>query len=64
VLKAIALGADFVLIGRPVSIAAVGMGAEGTAFYMNKIKDEFSKAMVLTGCRTVKDIGRELIRKI
>jgi isopentenyl diphosphate isomerase/L-lactate dehydrogenase-like FMN-dependent dehydrogenase len=31
ILKAIAYGAEAVLIGRPVAIAAVGMGAEGTA---------------------------------
>jgi len=64
VLKAIALGADFVLIGRPVAIAAVGMGIEGTSFYLDKIKEEFSKAMVLTGCNTVKDIKSDLIRRV
>lgn len=64
VLKAIALGADFVLIGRPVAIAAVGMGVEGTSFYLNQIKEEFSKAMALTGCNTVKDIKSDLIRRV
>jgi len=64
ILKAIALGADFVLIGRPVAIAAVGMGAEGTSFYLDKIKDEFRKAMILTGCRSVKDIGSDIIRRV
>jgi len=64
ILKAIALGADFVLIGRPVTIAAVGMGTEGTSFYLNKLKDEFQKAMVLTGCGNIKEIGSDIIRKI
>ena len=64
VLKAIALGADLVLIGRPVAIAAVGMGVEGTSFYLNQVKEEFSKAMVLTGCNTVKDIKSDLIRRV
>jgi len=64
ILKAIALGADFVLIGRPVAIAAVGMGTEGTSFYLNKLKDEFQKAMVLTGCGNIKEIGSDIIRKI
>ncbi len=64
VLKALALGADFVLIGRPVAIAAVGMGIEGTSFYLDNIKDEFKKAMILTGCKSVKDIGRDIIRRI
>jgi len=64
VFKAIALGAEFVLIGRPVTIAAVGMGVEGTSFYLNKIKDEFIKTMVLAGCKNIKDINSDLIRRI
>jgi len=64
ILKALALGADFVLIGRPVAIAAVGMGVEGTSFYLDKLKDEFKKTMILTGCKNVKDISSDLIRKI
>lgn len=64
VFKAIALGAEYVLIGRPVAIAAVGMGIDGTAFYLNKVKDEFIKAMVLTGCKNIKEISSDLIRKI
>lgn len=64
VLKAIAMGAQFVLIGRPVAIAAVGMGAEGTAFYMEQIKQELQKAMVLTGCTKIEDISADIIREI
>lgn len=64
ILKAIALGADFVLIGRPVAIAAVGMGAEGTSFYMNNIKDEFRKAMILTGCKNIEEINSGIIRRV
>jgi isopentenyl diphosphate isomerase/L-lactate dehydrogenase-like FMN-dependent dehydrogenase len=64
VLKAIALGARFVLIGRPVAIAAVGMGADGTAFYMEQIKQELQKAMVLTGCTKIEDITPDIIREI
>ncbi len=64
VLKALALGAEFVLIGRPVAIAAVGMGIDGTSFYLNRIKDEFNKAMILTGCRNINEISRDIIRRI
>ncbi len=64
VFKAIAMGAKYVLIGRPVAIAAVGMGVDGTAFYLNKVKDEFIKTMVLAGCRNINDIKMDLIRKI
>jgi len=64
IVKAMALGARYVLIGRPVAIAAVGMGVEGTAFYMEQIKQELQKAMVLTGCTSVHDISEEIIREI
>ncbi|HPF06217.1 MAG TPA: alpha-hydroxy-acid oxidizing protein [Spirochaetota bacterium] len=61
IIKAIGLGAEYVLIGRPVAIAAVGMGVDGTAFYMNNLRDELRKAMILTGCRMLSDITRELV---
>ncbi len=64
IIKAMALGAEYILIGRPVAIAAVGMGADGTAFYMNNIREELRKAMILTGCRSLGDITRELVREI
>lgn len=61
IIKALALGARHVLIGRPVAIAAVGMGIEGTAYYFNQIRDELQKAMLLTGCGSIKDISREIV---
>ncbi|MBG0775223.1 MAG: alpha-hydroxy-acid oxidizing protein [Desulfovibrionaceae bacterium] len=51
VLKMLALGADAVLIGRPVSVAALGGGREGVAKYFNTLKGELVQAMVLTGCQ-------------
>ena len=64
VIKALALGAKFVLIGRPIAIAAVGMGIEGTAFYLNNMKSELRKAMILTGCRSICEINSELLLKV
>lgn len=63
VLKALALGADAVLIGRPIAIAAVGMGARGVSFYLERLHHEFEQAMILTGCQTVADISREIVKK-
>jgi len=40
VLKCLALGADAVMIGRPIAIAAFGAGIEGVEFYVNMIKKE------------------------
>jgi isopentenyl diphosphate isomerase/L-lactate dehydrogenase-like FMN-dependent dehydrogenase len=64
IIKALALGAQYVLIGRPVAIAAVGMGIDGTAYYMNHIKEEVKKVMKLTGCATIKDINSDIIMKV
>ncbi len=64
VIKALALGAEFVLIGRPVAIAAVGMGAEGTSFYFNNLRNELKKTMKLTGCGTLKDINKDIVIKV
>lgn len=61
VFKAIALGADGVLIGRPYSIAAFGGGKEGVALYTKKITDELKDTMKMTGCAALKDIAREKI---
>jgi isopentenyl diphosphate isomerase/L-lactate dehydrogenase-like FMN-dependent dehydrogenase len=64
ILKALALGAKAVLIGRPVAIAVVGMGAEGTAFYLRQLKRDLEKAMILTGSGKVSAISRDIVRKI
>ncbi len=64
ILKALALGAKAVLIGRPVAIAVVGMGTEGTSFYLRHLKRDLEKAMILTGSGKVADISRGIIRKM
>jgi len=64
IIKALALGADHVLIGRPIAIAAVGKGEEGVEFYLNQIIAELKKAMILTGCRTLKDISKDILLEV
>lgn len=49
VLKMVALGADAVMIGRPISVAAVGALKSGVATYLRQIESELIAAMVLTG---------------
>ncbi|MPM32838.1 4-hydroxymandelate oxidase [bioreactor metagenome] len=64
VLKFIALGADAVLIGRPFVTASFGGQSEGVKTYVGELKAELKSAMVLTGCKDVKNIdGRVLFRK-
>ncbi|MCX7950649.1 MAG: alpha-hydroxy-acid oxidizing protein, partial [Clostridiales bacterium] len=62
VLKMIALGADAVLIGRPFVTASFGGGVDGVKTYIDKIANELKSAMILTGCKTIKDVDEKVIR--
>ncbi|MBF4692704.1 alpha-hydroxy-acid oxidizing protein [Fusibacter ferrireducens] len=62
VFKALAIGADAVIIARPFVTAVYGGGEEGVALYVNKIKEELANAMIMTGCESLKDITKSKIR--
>ena len=62
IFKAIALGADAVMICRPVLVSYYGGGTEGIRVYIQKLKDEFSDAMYMCGDRKVSDIDGNMIR--
>ncbi len=64
VFKAVALGADAVLIGRPVAIYAVGGGIEGIRIYLDKITRELKEVMLLTGTKDLYNIDKKLISKV
>lgn len=61
VFRAIALGADAVLIGRPIIPAIYGGGAEGFKAYMDKIVGELKSTMTMCGAASLKEITREKI---
>ena len=61
VFKALALGADAVLIGRPFVVAVYGGAEEGVAAYAQKLKAELADCMAMTGCATLSDIDRSVI---
>ena len=61
ILKMLALGADAVMIGRPVCIAAFGAGQEGVSFYLREKMNELKKAMILTGCSSIGHIDPSVI---
>ncbi len=61
VLKLLALGADAVLLGRPLIVGAFGGGAEGVALLINKMKDELVQAMLLTGTPNVTCVNKEIL---
>lgn len=61
VFKMLALGADAVLIGRPVTMSAFGGGAEGVEIYLKKIQSELTGTMLMTGAATLAEIGRDMV---
>ena len=62
VFRALALGADGVLIGRPILPMIYGGGAEGFKVYMDKIIGELKGTMTMCGAATLKDITRDKVR--
>ncbi|PWR20468.1 alpha-hydroxy acid oxidase [Zavarzinia compransoris] len=63
VLKALALGAAAVLIGRPYIHGLAAAGAAGVAHVLNILRAELEAAMVLTGCRDLAAIGPEILHR-
>lgn len=61
VLKMLALGADAVLIGRPFVTASFGGQREGVKAYVESLKSELKSEMVLTGCKSVKDVTDRIL---
>ena len=61
VLKALALGARAVLIGRPVFWGLATGGAAGLGAMVELIRGELVSAMALTGATTIADVGRQLV---
>lgn len=64
IFKCLALGADGVLIGRPFGLSVIGGGKEGLKLYYNKLQFEFSQAMLMTGCHSVKEITRDKVEVV
>lgn len=61
VFKALALGADAVLIGRPFVNMVYGGGAEGVQVYVDKLKAELADTMAMCGAHKLSDIKRSML---
>ena len=59
VLKALALGADFVFIGRPFIYAAAIGGEAGVAHAIRLLAGEISQDMALLGVSSLSELGRD-----
>ena len=61
VLKALALGADGVMVGRPVLWGLGADGEDGAAAVLGILHDELHRAMALAGCPTVHAVDSSLV---
>jgi 4-hydroxymandelate oxidase len=61
VLRALALGARAVLLGRPVLWGLAAAGEEGALGVLETMREELDHAMALAGCASVADVTRSLV---
>lgn len=62
VLKAVALGAHGVMVGRAVLYGLAAGGEAGASHALGILRSEMERAMMLLGCGAISDLGRHLIR--
>lgn len=60
--KALAMGADAVMICRPIAVSWFGGGAEGVRLYLEKLRAELIETMYMAGARQLTDICADMIR--
>jgi 4-hydroxymandelate oxidase len=63
VIKAVALGASAVMIGRPVLWGLAAGGEAGVGRVLDILREELSTAMALSGCSSLASIDRDLVRR-
>jgi 4-hydroxymandelate oxidase len=61
VLKALALGAKAVLLGRPVLWGLAVAGESGVVEVFDILRDELDRSLALLGCADVADVTRDLV---
>lgn len=62
VFKALALGADGVLICRPFVVSVYGGGSDGVRAYIEKIGSELRDTMQMCGAHSLAEITRDMVR--
>lgn len=64
IFKALALGADAVLICRPFVTAVYGGGEEGVKVYIEKLAGELADTMAMCGAHSLKEISKDMIYRV
>ena len=62
IFKALALGADAVVIARPFVTAVFGGGKEGVRIYIEKLSAELKDTMAMCGAFSLREITAEMVR--
>lgn len=62
IFRALAIGADAVMICRPFLISYYGGRTEGIVSYIEKLRAELKDTMYMCGARKISDIDRSMIR--
>jgi len=63
ILKVLALGADIALIGRTLAQVCIGGGEIAVKMYLDYVKEDLRRAMILTGCNILKDANMDILTK-
>jgi L-lactate dehydrogenase (cytochrome) len=63
VVRMLALGADFVLLGRAWAYALAARGGAGVAHALKLIDAEMRVAMALTGCTRIDEINEDILER-
>ncbi len=63
IVKAIALGADSAMVGRPYLYGLGAAGAKGVEWVLDFFEDGMRRTMALTGVRSVAEVTRDLVRR-
>lgn len=61
VMKALALGADMVFLGRPIVYSLAAAGEQGVEHGLKLIHDELKRAMAYCGCKNLDEITNDII---
>lgn len=61
IVKAIALGAKAVLVGRPVGWGVGAAGVQGVERVIDLLSEEIRRVLIMTGTATIRDVSRAIL---